>query len=192
MTMTFGTILITLAVFWAGTLAQKPGSEVKLPFQSKNRDACVMTTSGQTEMRLRIECKNQGKSYLCEFASKPSFCRAYNQGPRAFWEQLSQDLKKTANPCDPQVFRHSKCPRAPAASQFRQVSPSANQQADTSKPEKKPQTTKKPTTKKPAATKKPEPSKPKEEPNPKAQKIANEHCSWFFQTFCSYVIEIFL
>ncbi|XP_040191153.1 fibroblast growth factor-binding protein 2 [Rana temporaria] len=195
MAMMSGTVIITMAVIWVGTLAQKPGTEVKLPFQTKNRDACIMSTSGTTEMRVKIECKNQGKSYLCEFASKPSFCRAYNQNPQRFWEQLSQDLKKTGNPCEPQVFKHSMCPKAPTPSQFRKVDPSTNQQADTSKAEKKPPPTKKPTTKRPPITKKPEPPKAKqleEEPNPKATKIAKDNCSWFFQTFCSYIIEIFL
>ncbi|KAM9329294.1 fibroblast growth factor-binding protein 2 [Gastrophryne carolinensis] len=194
MAMKCGTVLITMVVMWAGVSAQKPGTEVKIPFQTKNKDACIMSTKGQTEMRVRIECKNQGKGYLCEFAGKPSYCRAYNKDPRGFWEQLSQDLKKTGNPCDLQMIKHSMCPRAPAPSKFHQVDPSSNQQDDTSKPEKKPATTKKPTTKRPATTRKPDPPRVKqlEEPNPKAMKIAKDHCSWFFQTFCSYVIEIFL
>ncbi|XP_069832566.1 fibroblast growth factor-binding protein 2 [Dendropsophus ebraccatus] len=189
-----GTVIITMTLVWVGTLAQQPAIIERIPFQTKNRDACVMSVSGQGEMRVRIECKNQGNDYLCEFASKPSFCRAYNKNPKGFWNQLSQDLKKSGNPCEPQLFRHSMCPKAPAPSQFRQVTP-RNQQSDTSKPEKKPpQTTKKPTTKKPPATRKPDPPKPKqlEEPNPKAAKLAKDHCSWFFQTFCSYIIEIFL
>ncbi|XP_056411164.1 fibroblast growth factor-binding protein 2 [Hyla sarda] len=187
-----GTVIVTMTLVWVGTLAQQP--EEKIPFQTKSRDACVMSVSGQGEMRVRIECKNQGKNFLCEFASKPSFCRAYNKDPKGFWNQLSQDLRKSGNPCEPQVFRHSMCPKAPAPSQFRQVVP-RNQQSDTSKPEKKPSpTTKKPTTKKPPATKKPDPPKPKqpEEQNPKAVKMAKDHCSWFFQTFCSYIIEIFV
>ncbi|XP_071988706.1 fibroblast growth factor-binding protein 2 [Engystomops pustulosus] len=185
-----GTVIITMALAWVGTLAQQP--EEKIPFQSKNRDACVMTVSGQEEMRVKIECKNQDKSYLCEFASKPTYCRAYNKDKRGFWNQLSKDLGKRTNPCEPQMFRHSLCPKAPAPSQFKQVSP-GNQQSDTSKPEKKPPT-KKPVTKKPPSTKKPEPPKPKqpEDQNPKAVKMAKEHCSWFFQTFCSYMIEIFV
>ncbi|KAM3938463.1 fibroblast growth factor-binding protein 2 [Leptodactylus fuscus] len=186
-----GTAIMTMALVLVGTLAQQP--EEKIPFQSKNRDACVMTVSGQGEMRVRIECRNQGKNYLCEFASKPTFCRAYNKDPKGFWYQLSQDLRKSENPCAPQMFKHSQCPKAPAPSQFKQVDP-RNQQSDTSKPEKKPPPTKKPTTKKPPSTRKPDPPKPKqlEEQNPKAVKMAKENCSWFFQTFCSYIIEIFL
>ncbi|XP_075045081.1 fibroblast growth factor-binding protein 2 [Mixophyes fleayi] len=189
-----GAVIITVLAFLVGTLAQNPGNEEKIPFQTKNRDACVMGISGQGEVRVKIECKNQGKTYSCEFASKPSYCRAYNQDTKGFWNQLSQDLRKVGNPCEPQMFRHSKCPKAPAPSQFKQVSPSGNQQNDTSKSEKKPPPTKKPTTKKPASTKKPDPPKPKspDQENPKAMKIAKDHCSWFFQTFCSYIIEIFL
>ncbi|XP_063806815.1 fibroblast growth factor-binding protein 2 [Pseudophryne corroboree] len=189
-----GSVILTMVVFLVGTLAQKPVTEEKIPFQTKNRDACVMTVSGQNEIRVRIECKNQGKTYLCEFASKPSYCRAYNKDTKGFWNQLSQDLKKVGNPCEPKMFKHSMCPKAPVPSQFKQVNPSGNQQADTSKPEKKPPPTKKPTTKKPATTKKPDPPKPKQldQENPKAMKIAKDNCSWFFQTFCSYIIEIFL
>ncbi|XP_044141688.1 fibroblast growth factor-binding protein 2 [Bufo gargarizans] len=186
-------VIIVMALIWVGTLAQQPGPEEKIPFQTKDKDACVMSISGQGEMRVRIECKNQAKNYVCVFASKPSFCRAYNKDPKGFWNQLSEDLKKTGNPCQPQVFKHSLCPKAPAPSQFKQVD-SRNQQSDTSKPEKKPPPTKKPTTKKPPSTKKPDPPKPKqlEVQNPKAVKMAKENCSWFFQTFCSYIIEIFI
>ncbi|XP_040276497.1 fibroblast growth factor-binding protein 2 [Bufo bufo] len=186
-------VIIVMALIWVGTLAQQPGPEEKIPFQTKDKDACVMSISGQGEMSVRIECKNQAKNYLCVFTSKPSFCRAYNKDPKGFWNQLSEDLKKTGNPCVPQVFKHSLCPKAPAASQFKQVD-TRNQQSDTSKPDKKPPPTKKPTTKKPPSTKKPDPPKPKklEEQNPKAVKMAKENCSWFFQTFCSYIIEIFI
>ncbi|KAM4049697.1 fibroblast growth factor-binding protein 2 [Anomaloglossus baeobatrachus] len=188
-----GTVIITMAMVWVGTLAQQPGTEEKIPFQTRNRDACIMTISGQEEIRVRIECKNQGKNILCEFASKPKNCRAFNKDQKRFWNQLSQDLRKGGNPCEPQTFKHSMCPRAPTASQFRQVDP-RNQQSDTSKSEKKPPPAKKPTTKKPPVTRRPDPPKPKqmEDQNPKAVKMAKDHCSWFFQTFCSYIIEIFV
>ncbi|KAM8939535.1 fibroblast growth factor-binding protein 2 [Pelodytes ibericus] len=186
--MMFGTIPLLLLAFGIGALAQD--TEQQIPFQTKDRDACVMSTSGQGEIRLKIECKNQDKTTSCQFTGKPSYCRAYNKDNNAFWKQLSQDLQKMSKPCEARVIKHSMCPRAPSQSQFKPADPS-NQQSDTAKPEKKPPT-KKPVTKK--TTKKPAPTRSKvpDQENPRAMKIAKEHCSWFFQKFCSYVIEIFV
>uniref|UniRef100_F6WHS4 Fibroblast growth factor-binding protein 2 n=1 Tax=Xenopus tropicalis TaxID=8364 RepID=F6WHS4_XENTR len=182
----------SVAVFFIGTLAQNPESGERLPFQTKAKDACVMSPTGQGEIRLKIECKNQGKSYTCEFAGKPSYCRAYNRDKKGFWKKLSEDLSKVTNPCDAQVIKHSLCPKAPSQSQLRQVHGSP--QSDTSKAESNAQAPQKTTTKKPPVTKKPAaPKKLVEEPeNPKAMKIAKERCWWYFQKFCSYMIEIFI
>uniref|UniRef100_A0A8C5LNP5 Fibroblast growth factor binding protein 2 n=1 Tax=Leptobrachium leishanense TaxID=445787 RepID=A0A8C5LNP5_9ANUR len=183
--MRFGTILLPVLVFFTGTLAQGPDTDRQIPFQNKDREACLMSTSGQGEIRLKIECRGQGKTYSCEFTGKPSYCRAYNQKRDAYWSQLSQDLRKMSKPCEAPLIKHSMCPRAPSPSQFKPADP--NQQSDTAKsPTKKPVTKK--TTKKPAPTK----SKGPDQENPKAMKIAKDHCSWFFQKFCSYIIEIFI
>ncbi|KAM4807639.1 fibroblast growth factor-binding protein 2 [Rhinophrynus dorsalis] len=192
--MELGTLILTVVVFGMGTMAQQE----KYPFQTKNKDACVLSPSGQGEIKVKIECKNQGNTYSCVFAGKPSYCRAYNKDPKGFWKQLSQDLKNVNNPCDSQVIKHSKCPKAPSQSQLKQVDDSSPQ-SDTAK---KPPSTQKPSTKKPVATtkaatkstaKKPVPKKlEQEKENPKAMKIAKERCWWYFQKFCSYIVEIFV
>ncbi|XP_063315955.1 fibroblast growth factor-binding protein 2 [Pelobates fuscus] len=184
--MKLGIVLLPVLVFYTGTLAQGPDAERQIPFQTKDRQACVMSTSGQREIRLKIECKSQGNTYSCEFAGKPSYCRAYNSNRDKYWNQLSQDLEKMSKPCDAQVIKHSLCPRAPTPSQFKPANP--NQQSDTAKN----QPTKKPFTKKTTKKSAPPKSKGPEKENPKAMKIAKDHCSWFFQKFCSYIIEIFI
>ncbi|XP_053314285.1 fibroblast growth factor-binding protein 2 [Spea bombifrons] len=164
-------ISLPILVFCVGTLAQGPDTEQEIPFQNKDKEACVMQTSGQGEIRLKIECKSGDDTYSCEFTGKPSYCRAYNKDRSAFWNQLSQDLKKMSKPCSAPLIKNSLCPRAPSQSQFKPADPS--QPSDT---------------KKPAPTK----SKEEDEENPKAMKVAKEHCSWFFQKFCSYMVEIFM
>ncbi|MEE6462439.1 hypothetical protein FKM82_001594 [Ascaphus truei] len=189
--MKLGISILIIVVFCVEALAQdkKTGNEEKIPFQTKGRDACVMSASGQGEIRLKIECRNQDKTYSCEFMGKPSYCRAYNKNPKVFWNQLSEDLKKTTNACESPVLKHSMCPRAPSQSHLKQVDGSGNpnQQSDTAKPEKKPPATPKPSSKK-TTTK----SKSTAPENPKARKMAKENCWEFFQNFCTYMVEIFV
>ncbi|KAG8453528.1 hypothetical protein GDO86_000237 [Hymenochirus boettgeri] len=196
-------LLLALVGFCVGTLAQKADNQEKIPFQTKGRHACFMSPIGQGEIQLKIECKYQGKSYACVFAGKPSYCRAFNRDQKGFWNKLSQDLMKLTNPCDTQLIKHSSCPKAPPQSQLRRVDGSP--QSDTSKTVIKTPPSEKPSAKKPASTKKPVPKKLVQEPrnpvpkkleeepeNPKAMKIAKERCWWYFQKFCSYMIEIFV
>ncbi|KAM4709778.1 fibroblast growth factor-binding protein 2 [Discoglossus pictus] len=184
-------IILALAILFAFALAQ---NEEKVPFQTKNKDACMLTASGHGEINVKIECKNQGKTYSCYFVGKPSYCRAYNKNPKGFWKQLGQDLQEKSNACDSSIIKHSMCPRAPSQSQLKKTNPSGNTnpQSDTNKPQKKPPSTQKPTTKR-TTTKKPATTKRKpDDLNPEAVKIAQARCWPYFQVFCSYIAEIFV
>ncbi|XP_053560093.1 fibroblast growth factor-binding protein 2 [Bombina bombina] len=186
--------ILAIVIFYTTVSAQNDASEEKIPFQTKNKDACVMTVSGQGEVKVKIECMKLAKKYSCDFVGKPSYCRAHNKNPKAFWQQLSLDLQEKSNACESQVIRHSMCPKAPSQSLLKQTDGSGNpEQSDTAKPQKKPpptktSTTKKPTTKRPATTK----SSNQDPPNAKAMKMAKERCWEYFQIFCGYVIEIFV
>ncbi|XP_078534573.1 fibroblast growth factor-binding protein 2 [Lissotriton helveticus] len=197
-------LLLVVAACYLGAEGQKvkpkkrSNAEGQIPFQTKAKDSCTLLPSGHGEMKLRVECKGQGKTYWCEYTGKPSFCRNFNNNPKLYWTQISLELKKVANACEPKVLKPSMCPKAPADAEMKQVaaSPSAPQPADAAKQPKPAQKTPPPPGKgkKPA---KPKPTtastaKPTEtSSDAKAMKLAEEHCWESLHGFCSYVIGFF-
>ncbi|XP_062410724.1 fibroblast growth factor-binding protein 2b [Sardina pilchardus] len=69
-------------------------------FSTKGKDACTMVISGQGDFtKLRVSCKNKGKSYWCDFLGKPNHCRAYNNNPRHYFTQIMWEMRKLPNAC---------------------------------------------------------------------------------------------
>nr|XP_033815244.1 fibroblast growth factor-binding protein 2 [Geotrypetes seraphini] len=175
----------------------KKGSKAaeKIPFQTKSKDSCVITSNGHGEIRLRIECKNQGKFYWCEYVGKPSHCRAYNNNPKVFWNQVSLDLKKVSNACEPTFIKSALCPKAPVASHMKKVASGlgSSGQADTPKPDKPTPNapTKRARKAKTFAARKVKATEPSYGKDKEARKKAEKHCSASFQTLCYYMISIF-
>ncbi|XP_031416202.1 LOW QUALITY PROTEIN: fibroblast growth factor-binding protein 2b [Clupea harengus] len=72
-------------------------------FSTKAKDACTMVISDQGDFtKLRISCKNKGKSYWCDFLGKPNHCRAYNINPRHYFTQIMWEMRKLPNACQGQ------------------------------------------------------------------------------------------
>ncbi|XP_055062688.2 fibroblast growth factor-binding protein 2b [Misgurnus anguillicaudatus] len=82
-----------------------------ISFNTKAKDSCSMVISGQTDStKLRVSCKNKGKTYWCEFLGKPNLCKAYNNNPHHFFKQIMWDMRKLHNACQgPQVFKPHMC-----------------------------------------------------------------------------------
>ncbi|KYO45791.1 fibroblast growth factor-binding protein 2 [Alligator mississippiensis] len=62
------TFLLLMMISCLGGLGQKltpkkRSNVEEIRFQTKAKDSCTMTVTGDEEVKLRIECRNQGKSY---------------------------------------------------------------------------------------------------------------------------------
>ncbi|XP_017564889.1 fibroblast growth factor-binding protein 2b [Pygocentrus nattereri] len=69
-------------------------------FSTKAQDACTMVISGQGDFtKLRVSCKNKGKSYWCDYLGKPNLCRPYNNNPRHYFTQIMWEMRKISNAC---------------------------------------------------------------------------------------------
>ncbi|KAH1170317.1 fibroblast growth factor-binding protein 2 [Mauremys mutica] len=215
-------ILLLMMICCMGGLGQKQTQKKRsngeeIHFQTKVKDACTMNMSGNGEMKLRIECKNQGKSYWCEYTGKPSICRPFNNNPKVYWNQIALELRKLPNACQSTlVLKPNMCQKAPTDAHMKQVASSMkpnqnpSQQADTAnqgksiqKPSASLKQVKETQAGKSSAKKagRPKPStlplvKPTHhgqgsENDTEVMKLAREHCWESLHTFCSYIISIF-
>ncbi|XP_035494104.2 fibroblast growth factor-binding protein 2b [Scophthalmus maximus] len=197
-------------------------------FATKTKDSCTMVVSGAGDYtRLRVSCKglSQGqtpaRSYYCDFQGKPNLCRAYNQNPRHYFNQMMWELRKLSHACQgPKIYRPSMCKKYPDEAQMTFLS--SWPKTTTPKPSKpvqeprkplvpaqaKPVATPKPVKPQPQQPVKPQPGKapqtkkttpkpaktttrPTEQPDSKSSRLANEYCWKSFQGVCSYFISWF-
>ncbi|XP_006278683.2 fibroblast growth factor-binding protein 2 [Alligator mississippiensis] len=211
------TFLLLMMISCLGGLGQKltpkkRSNVEEIRFQTKAKDSCTMTVTGDEEVKLRIECRNQGKSYWCEYTGKPAVCRAFNNNPKAYWNQIALELRKLPNAClSTSVLKPAMCQKAPTDAHMKQVASSLmptqnpSQQPDTNNQGKSVQ--KSSTSLKQAGKSsikkagKPRPStllliKPTQhsqasENETEAMKLAREHCWESLHNFCSYIISFF-
>uniref|UniRef100_A0A8D2ITS5 Fibroblast growth factor binding protein 2 n=1 Tax=Varanus komodoensis TaxID=61221 RepID=A0A8D2ITS5_VARKO len=196
---------------------KKRSNNEEINFQTRVKDACTMTVNGNGEMKLRIECRNQGKTYWCEYTGKPSVCHSFNNNPRIFWNQIAMELRKRINACHPNlVLKPPMCQKASPEAHMKQVAfsikpnPRPIQQADignqakmvqkqlpSSKQIKESQAgkgfLKKSGKPKPSSLPaiKPTQQGPGSEIDSEAMKLAREHCWESLHNVCSYIISIF-
>uniref|UniRef100_A0AAY4A5P5 Fibroblast growth factor binding protein 2 n=1 Tax=Denticeps clupeoides TaxID=299321 RepID=A0AAY4A5P5_9TELE len=85
-----------------------------IKFDTKAKVGCSMVVSGQNNFtKLRVTCKNKGKSYWCDFLGKPNLCRAYNKNPRHYFTQIMWEMRKLQNACQgPRVYKPTMCKNA--------------------------------------------------------------------------------
>uniref|UniRef100_A0A8C8RYD8 Fibroblast growth factor binding protein 2 n=1 Tax=Pelusios castaneus TaxID=367368 RepID=A0A8C8RYD8_9SAUR len=216
------TVILLIAICCMGGLGQKQAQKKRsngeeIHFQTKIKDSCTMNMSGNGEMKLRIECKNQGKSYWCEYIGKPSICRPFNNNPKVYWNQIALELRKRPNACQfTLVLKPAMCQKAPTDAHMKQVTSSKkpnqnpSQQADTANQGKSIQKAsaslkqvKETQAGKSAARKagkakssilplvKPTQHGQGSENDTEAMKLAREHCWESLYAFCSYIISIF-
>lgn len=159
--------------------------------------------SGDEEMKLRIECKSQGKSYWCEYTGKPSVCRPFRNNPKLYWNQIAVELRKLPHACEStQVLKATMCQKAPADAVMKQIAAGmepedlANQDKSVQKTSASVRGAGKSSVKKigkPAILPliKPTQHGQGSENETEAMKLAREHCWESLHGFCSYIIGIF-
>ncbi|KAJ7410566.1 prominin-1 isoform X13 [Willisornis vidua] len=180
--LSYTTIVVICGV---GALGQKlkpkkrsNGEEIK--FRTKTKDVCTMSISGDDdETKLRIECKNQGMSYWCEFTGKPSVCRAFRNNPKIYWNQVAAELRKIPHACEStEVLKTTMCQKAPPEALMKQIAAGVEPE-DVETQEKSIQKT----------SIRGAGQGPENETE--AMKLAREHCWESLHGFCSYIIGIF-
>ncbi|XP_065110032.1 fibroblast growth factor-binding protein 2b [Paramisgurnus dabryanus] len=186
-----------------------------ISFNTKAKDACSMVISGQNNStKLRVSCKNKGKTYWCDFLGKPYLCKAYNNNPLHFFTQIKWDMRKLHNACQgPQVYKPHMCRSASDDVQmiFQSSFPKISNLKPTQAPKKshhklqhqpKPQQPAKSASKpvKPVVLKPAPPRKPVKTITPRptvaqgedqSTKLAEEYCWESLQGVCSYLISWF-
>ncbi|NWV00903.1 FGFP2 protein, partial [Upupa epops] len=191
-------LLFLVVISGMGGLGQKlrpkkrsSGEEIK--FRTKAKDTCTLSTNGEEEVKLRIECQSRGLSYWCEFTGKPSLCRAFRNNPKIYWNQIAMELRKLPHACETtQELKTTMCQRAPAGTFMKQVA-AGMEPADLSDPGKS--VRKSPTEKIGKAPVlplvKPTQHGQQSENETEAMKLARQHCWESLQGFCSYIIGVF-
>ncbi|NXA31310.1 FGFP2 protein, partial [Eudromia elegans] len=171
---------------------KKRSNGEEISFRTKAKDACTMSMSGDEEMRLRIECKNQGKSYWCEFSGKPSACRPFRKNPKIYWNQIAMELRKLLHACEStQVLKATMCHKAPSDAEMKQIA-AGMEPEDVANQEKAGKSSVKKMRKPPVLPL----VKPAQHGHgfaneTEAMKLAREHCWESLHGLCSYIIGIF-
>ncbi|KAJ8269513.1 hypothetical protein COCON_G00121200 [Conger conger] len=117
-------LLLVACCLWTaegqGEPPKKSIWEDPIQFNTKAKDTCTMIVTGQGDLtKLRVSCKNQDKTYWCEYAGKPQVCRSYNNNPRHYFTQIMWDLRKLPNACQAaRVIKPQMCKRAPDEAQM--------------------------------------------------------------------------
>ncbi|XP_014792539.1 PREDICTED: fibroblast growth factor-binding protein 2 [Calidris pugnax] len=175
------------------------GEEIR--FRTKTKDVCTMSMSGDEEMRLRIECKSQGMSYWCEFAGKPSVCRAFRNNPKIYWNQIAAELRKLPHACEStQVLKTTMCQKAPTEALMKQIAAGMEPEDLANQDESDQKTSTRGAGKSSVKKIGKLPMLPLVRPTHRGQgseneteamKLAREHCWESLHGFCSYIIGIF-
>ncbi|XP_042326528.1 fibroblast growth factor-binding protein 2 [Sceloporus undulatus] len=216
-------VLLILFISFMEGLEQNPRAREKMNgkeiyFQTKVKDACTMSITGNGEAKLRIECRNRGKAYWCEYTAKPYLCHPFNNNPRTYWNQIAMELRKRNNACYSNlVLKPRVCQRISEA-HMKQVGSSIRaktnpvQQVDAvnhvKMVQKPPLFTKHVKESQAAKGSIKKPGKPKPSSLPvvttnnyqqgqvsgndsEAMKLARKHCWESLHNICSYIISIF-
>ncbi|KFP80458.1 PREDICTED: fibroblast growth factor-binding protein 2 [Apaloderma vittatum] len=195
-------LLFLIVICGMGGLGQKlkpkkrsNGEEIK--FRTKTKDVCTMSISGDEEMNVRIECRSQDTSYWCEFAGKPSVCRAFRNNPKIYWNQVAVELRKLPHACEStKVLKTTMCQKAPTEALMRQIAAGMEPEDLADEDESVEQTGVRAAGTSPAhevgePLKKPTQHGQGSENETEAMKLAREHCWESLHGVCSYVFDIF-
>uniref|UniRef100_A0A3Q3GFB2 Fibroblast growth factor binding protein 1a n=1 Tax=Labrus bergylta TaxID=56723 RepID=A0A3Q3GFB2_9LABR len=106
-----------------------------IKFSTKSKDSCTMVvtvvTKGELECTwaatgedvfiLGVSCKKGGKSFSCEYVSRPTLCPQFASDAKLYWKQIARALKKQKNLCQDgaALVRAGMCRRADRGAHFR-------------------------------------------------------------------------
>ncbi|XP_062963496.1 fibroblast growth factor-binding protein 2 [Cynocephalus volans] len=216
--MKFIPCLLTVALSCLGTWGQIPREKQgrageEFHFQTRGGDSCVMHPSslgqGAGEVKLRVDCHNQGQEYWCEYRGQPGVCPAFTANPEPYWNQTLQELRHLGHACwGAPVLKPSVCQKAGPQAHMQQVasssqdSPAPTQLSETAKTGKLspgPGAPVKPTEAMQLGNAKPTTQpmvkaiqhEPRPEGDEEAEKMARQLCWEPFQALCAYVFSLF-
>ncbi|XP_034546452.1 fibroblast growth factor-binding protein 1 [Notolabrus celidotus] len=88
---------------------------------TKDKSECTWAATGEDIITLGVSCKKGGKSFSCEYISKPSLCPEYASNVKLYWKQITRALKKQKNLCKDSsaLVRAGMCRRADRGAHFR-------------------------------------------------------------------------
>ncbi|XP_062865089.1 fibroblast growth factor-binding protein 2b [Trichomycterus rosablanca] len=161
-------------------------------FNTKAKDSCTMTYSGQADLtKLRVSCKNESRSYWCEYLGKPDACRPYAANPRHYFNQIMWEMRKLRNACQgPDAYRPQMCRSAGERAQMalHRAWPRIQKRQQPGKagkggaPGPRPVQPRRP---------RPTAPRPTETAQSRAEKLAGEYCWGSMHGVCSYVFGWF-
>lgn len=158
------------------------GKTEPIRFSNKAKDNCSMVVSSKGDLtKLRVSCKNKGKSYSCTYQGKPKLCRTYSNNPRHYFTQIMWEMRKLQNSCQGRcTYKPLMCRSATDEAQMVFYSSWAKIQ---NQPGKAPTKECSNPVKNPAKTTTQSPSE-----TPKSW--AERHCWAIVQDLCSYIIAL--
>ncbi|CAJ1059102.1 fibroblast growth factor-binding protein 1 [Xyrichtys novacula] len=94
---------------------------VKGKVVTKDKSECTWAATGEDVLILGVSCRKEGKSFSCEYISKPSLCPQYASNVKLYWKQITRALKKQRNLCQDSaaLVRAGMCRRADKEAHFR-------------------------------------------------------------------------
>uniref|UniRef100_UPI0037E7DAD5 fibroblast growth factor-binding protein 1-like n=1 Tax=Semicossyphus pulcher TaxID=241346 RepID=UPI0037E7DAD5 len=106
-------------------VGRQPKSVSTQPFKgkvvTKDKSECTWAATGEDVFILGVSCKKGGRSFSCEYVSKPTVCPRYASDVKLYWKQISRALKKQKSLCQDSsaLVRAGMCRRADREAHFR-------------------------------------------------------------------------
>ncbi|KAM6999713.1 fibroblast growth factor-binding protein 1 [Tautogolabrus adspersus] len=66
---------------------------------TKGKLECTWAATGEDVFILGVSCKKGGRSFSCEYVSRPTLCPQYASNAKLYWKQIARALKKQKNLC---------------------------------------------------------------------------------------------
>lgn len=108
-----------------GKVSRQPKSVSAQPIKGKmvtrDKSECTWAATGDELYVLGVTCKKGGRSFSCEYVSRPSVCPQYASNVKLYWKQMARALRKQKNLCQDSkaLVKAGMCRRAAREAHFR-------------------------------------------------------------------------
>ncbi|XP_074530973.1 fibroblast growth factor-binding protein 1 [Halichoeres trimaculatus] len=94
---------------------------VKGKLLTKDRAECTWAATGEDVFILGVSCKKGGRSFSCEYVSRPTLCPQFVSNSKLYWKQVARSLRKQKTLCQDRsaLVRAGMCRKADRAAHFR-------------------------------------------------------------------------
>lgn len=94
---------------------------IKGKLVTKDKSECTWAATGEDVFILGVSCKKGGKSFSCEYVSKPTLCPQFVSNAKLYWKQIARSLKKKKTLCQDStaLVRAGMCRKADREAHFR-------------------------------------------------------------------------